>query len=619
MRFLFLVLLLSFAAAKLTAENKEFRLPVAKQANPDFEIDVEALLLEPNVLDSNLVIGYLDENEVMTISEDMYLYGNILLVNNGTLNIECDNFAMEGTILVTQNSTLNIENCTFNLIQGFAYEHYIRSVHNGVININNTTINSNSKQMDFGVFHDSKFTFKNSTVNDGFITCAFFQNSEIEIENVVKPGEYLAFESSSIKFKDCDTILYWYVLPEESKVDITLPDGEHVSSWEFHKGLEGVENIDYKVEIENCNEVWWGLISNSDSECIFRDSEFRVIGIQTTKPDSVYLSGFTNQLKNVNKKLDISDRNLTLENCDVRTWNIYASYDSQIRLENSVVGEILGQGESTIQVFNTVCDGSGGYLGAFNTSKVQFVHSLCTSSFISRDRAVLFAIHSSMMNTEIDANEASVMLLANTTKFVEPRAHDTSLIVEIGVMALRDTVDKKIPIFGTARTLSGPHQPLEFLNYSYGYEDKDEIRTTLVNGKTDPMNLETIAVWDTKDLEPGQYKQWLVLDFGTDDDPNITSPAILIPKSEKPSGVGIIKEIEQLKVFPNPATNLIQLDKKFTYGSEYLISNMEGRIVKRGKLGDNSQIDTLELETGTYLLEVISGNSVRSSKFQIVR
>ena len=56
--------------------------------------------------------------------------------------------------------------------------------------------------------------------------------------------------------------------------------------------------------------------------------------------------------------------------------------------------------------------------------------SMLLSQVISRQSGSLIALYAGLMGTEIDADESSVMFLANTTHLIEPEAHASALVFE---------------------------------------------------------------------------------------------------------------------------------------------------------------------------------------------
>jgi hypothetical protein len=64
-----------------------------------------------------------------------------------------------------------------------------------------------------------------------------------------------------------------------------------------------------------------------------------------------------------------------------------------------------------------------------------------------------------------------------------------------------------------------------------------------------------------------------------------------------------------VNVYPNPVQNRLTIEAD-VHGSEYCIDNMQGKVIKTGKITETAlQIDFSDLSNGTYLLKVNGQNT----------
>lgn len=456
--------------------------------------------------EEDLIVGYENPDETVEITEDMILVGNIMVFNNGTLIIKAENFTMKGDIYVLDNGIIDVESENFTILQNFIYEHNAIVMGSGLLQFNNTHFKSGGQSWSAAVLENSSFKLSGCEISDGFITTTLMGKGSATLTDTKTPGEYLCFDESRLSFSGCDFLIYWLVADKGSKVELSFPDGESVDSWQFPGSLPDVEGVNYSVEIENCTDVNWALISRNGSDVTFSDSRLRVAGIQIVSDDSVYVSGLTNNTFYKDRSININDRDLRFVNTNIQTWNFYASAGSKLNIENSVFGEILTQDSSRAVIKNSLCDGSGGYAGAFGNSFMHFTHSFIRSELISRDRATLFTTWSSVTGLETDSDESSVMVLAHTSTFVEPEAHDTSVTFELYVPFVKGYVGDEIPIHGSGRVLAGEYNPIEFINYKLEYAPKDTPDDwRLINESDVQVHNGQLALWNTGGLEAGVY------------------------------------------------------------------------------------------------------------------
>ena len=120
-----------------------------------------------------------------------------------------------------------------------------------------------------------------------------------------------------------------------------------------------------------------------------------------------------------------SKRILRLVNTEVVTWNFYSSLHSKLSIENCIFGELLAFDSSSVIIENSICDGTGGYLGAVGNSSVIVIRSLISSQVIARESGFLIGALSSFNSPEIDADDNAVMAILNTLTSIEPEAHNS--------------------------------------------------------------------------------------------------------------------------------------------------------------------------------------------------
>lgn len=507
----------------------------------------------------DLIVGFIDPNEEITINNDFILNGNIIILNNGILEINSKNFKLNGNINILDNGILTINNTNLKIIQTYPYEKSTILTNNSKISISNSEIQTNNYSWSIALLDSSQYILKDSKITNGFITTALMHNSQSHITNIKTPGEFLCFNSSSIDLSNSDFLLMWLVTPDKSSIDISLPKDSLVNNWSFSDELDSVSGINYSISINNCTNVLWACISETGSHSLFRNSNFRAIGLMTNSSDSVNINGITNNSNYVDKTTDISDRFLKLIDSKVQTWNFYSSKNSKLSISNSVFGEILSQDNSRAYINNSVCDGTGGYVGSFNHSYMQFVESFIKTSFISRDNSVLFAVNSAISSSDINSDESSIMFLANTTFKASPVALDTSVIFNALLNDVKGYTNDKIPVIGSAWIKSGPYNPIKMTKYKVEYtlSDKTPDWQIIDEYSNKEINNNILANWNTASLKQGIYFLHLTLYQSFNDSVNIQSIARL-DTNLSPTGIISNKKNSSnlIKIIPNPVSEL---------------------------------------------------------------
>ncbi|MFO7891353.1 MAG: T9SS type A sorting domain-containing protein [bacterium] len=457
--------------------------------------------------DNDLIIGQDDPEEEVTISGDFYQNGNIIIYNHGILNLEDADFRINGGIFITGQGQLNVRGGSFTIIQNYIYEHQAILLEKGILMFSQVDFHSSAQSWNITLLGNSQYSIKDSEISDGFITVGLLQNSTASITNTKRPGEFLCLGNNTIEINNSDFLLQWLVLTDTSKVDTSLPDGSLVTDWQFSDKESGIDNIPYSLKIDSCTNVLWGLISITGSEAVFRDTEFRTVGLMFNAPDSTVVSNITNKSSHTDDLVTISDRTLRLINSHVLTWSFYVSQHARLAVNNCVFGELLSQDSSRVVVDNSVCDGTGGYLGALNNSFLMVTRSFVSSQVISRDRGVLVGAESAFWGSHIAADESSIMFLANTARSIEPQAHSSAVIFEALLPYVEGNTESIIPVTGSARILSGLDNPIEFDGYEFFYSKNtdDPLWDSIDGFHTQPVVNDTLGLWNTTGLTEGNY------------------------------------------------------------------------------------------------------------------
>lgn len=500
--------------------------------------------------DTDWYIGADDPNEIVTIRGVRYVPGNIVIENNGTLFLDNAQFTIDGEITVLGQGKLTAQGGSFAVVQDYAYQHEMMVFENGNITFENVDFSSGGHGWSVTLIGESKYTMNQSEVHDGFITMALLEKGAASVTDSQMPGEFLCFGENDISFSGCDFVLIWLVLPENSSMDISLPGDSLLTNWRLSDSLATVSGIDYTVRIDSCTDVQWGLISNPHTNATFSDTDFRVAGLMFTEPDSIVIGNITNASHLVDDRIQAPDRDLRFINSTVTTWNFYPTDNAILTVQNSVFGELLSMGNSRAYVINSVCDGSGGYIGAVGNSFLVAFRSLLSCQVISREQAVFIGAHSAFTGPEIVADDNSVMALLNTQTYVEPEAHTSAFIFDENVPPLEGAVNSKIPVIGTARIIKGPENPVEFDYYTLSYSHQDQTDWYRMNGRyMSPVVNDTLALWETSGLEPGNYQIRLAL-FHSYGDSVVTESSARLDAAIH-TQVNLITAADQWKLWPN--------------------------------------------------------------------
>ncbi len=82
---------------------------------------------------------------------------------------------------------------------------------------------------------------------------------------------------------------------------------------------------------------------------------------------------------------------------------------------------------------------------------------------------------------------------------------------------------------------------------------------------------------------------------------------------EVPSGISKLTKNTDIKIYPNPVNDFLNIETNFNEITNYTIKNISGQKVQNGQV--NSSINVTNLEEGIYFIEIINNNKTYTNKF----
>ncbi|MEO0226088.1 MAG: FlgD immunoglobulin-like domain containing protein, partial [candidate division WOR-3 bacterium] len=389
-------------------------------------------------------------------------------------------------------------------------------LHNGELNLQNCTISFNGQSWSIGLIDSSRFNIRDVVLNNGFITTALLSRSRVNVYNINIAGEYIVSDNCFARFNKVGFVLLWLNFPDSSRVDLHLPksDSSYLQHYEIRPGSPGVQGIKWTMIVDSSSNVNWGSFPLKGSDVKIRDSRLRATGLIIQNRGNYEINGLVNNSIYYNWTLPLSDRRFWLDSVKIFTWNIYA-YDSiNLNIKNSVFGEAIAWGEPEVFIENSICDGTGGYIGTFDSSQVIIYRSTINTQTISGVHSLLIGVESNFRVGEINATGRSLIALINSFYDIRPIANDTSFIY-LGLVnpPPNPTVNRIIPVTGTASCLYGPYNPVRFHYYRllYGPGQNPSQWFQIGTIHYTPIENDTLERWNTFGLTVGWYTLRLIV------------------------------------------------------------------------------------------------------------
>jgi hypothetical protein len=196
-------------------------------------------------------------------------------------------------------------------------------------------------------------------------------------------------------------IWVWVEFPDGCEAEYSPPMPGFVGSWTFPP--TGATGIGQRVVVDRCDVRLWPMLVCEGSRVVLRDvAEDNWIVVGFHMPGDATVAGLENNRSYVDFTLDLQDREFRVVDATVDTWNLYPQGFAHVVVRDSLVGEVLSLEDSRVWLDGVTVDGTGGFFGA-------------------RDRSRMFATGSRFTCTIEASQEATIELHASS---VEPYSID---------------------------------------------------------------------------------------------------------------------------------------------------------------------------------------------------
>jgi hypothetical protein len=340
------------------------------------------------------------------ITENTRIKGDLILRKGAELIVTAERFRVDGDILV-DGSSLSLEGGGWMFSQDFRYHHRMRVSDCGTIELHNGRLDL-MFPYGAGAMRGGSVLVQDVRVVSGLFTFGLQTDGSLRIEGCENFGEIIAYRGCNFFAQGSKNFLLWLNLERGLDAELSLPDGARIER------LTLTEELGRKIGISNCSGVQWGVIAESGSSLTVRGSILRAVGLHFKGRSQETVRGFNNG-KIYSELLHRSENhNLFLFDTKVDTWNFYASGRAELEIRDSVFGESLSFGRSAISIYDSVCDGTGGYLGARDDSVTLFTGGKIACDVLAHDNGSISVTDCGGIGGRVEAAGKSRILISNT-------------------------------------------------------------------------------------------------------------------------------------------------------------------------------------------------------------
>ena len=565
----------------------------------------------------DLVVGFPNPNEVRVVDAPLEVEGNLIVVNSGVLRVFGTQLRVRGNIYVLHGGKAEFHAATLAFAQDYPYQRGITVANKAALWLDNTVLNCGGYNLDVAVTDTAILRYDFSSVTAGQTTTVLDNHGSVDANNSEQLGEFLYFDAARGQFAKCRNLLTWLTLPTGSTLDAALPGSLVLDDYAFPDDAGGSGGFGYRVAFDGCDGLYWGLMLEAGCDATLRDSDLLAVGALFRGAGTATVTGLVNDVTLASSRYPATDRTVRFENCHVRTWNLYSFDTFRLTVANSIFGEIIAFGRSASTVQNSICDGSGGYMAAFDDASLTLQQTQVTARLIARGRGQVITVASTINDFVPHAADNGVVALFHSSFPALPTIEPGSVAAVIAVDEPRQAAtDADVPVLGSVRFLPGADVPVHFVSYwlSAAQSDNPELALWTSQPSIVQRYREALGLWDTRGFAPGDYLLSVHMRLSNDDTISIPAPVRLlegtvgIAASERPADFRIDA------VYPQPlrpGTSLtVQLSGEGP--ATVMLQDLLGREVGRSDgTARTRQLSTEGLAPGVYLLSARRGDLLR--------
>ena len=577
-------------------------------------------------VDEDIILGAENPDTVWVIDHDTTIFANIMLLNNAVLEVRGCTLNYRGEIWATGNSQVLIENAVFNLLQNYEYEFMLFAVDSAEFVFRNSTIYSAGMPYGFGAAGVSRVECSDVDFDMAFCTWALLEGCHLTVDNSPKGGEFVIMgDSVDVRIAHSDSVLVWLGFGEGTSGEIHDPrsDAGCVEHFVFPDSL--CSGIEYSLEVDSLCGLFIATMTHPASDVVIYDTDIFGAG-SVFLGDTAELTGIVNGAYYTSYDVPFDDRTYTLINSSVRTWNFYAYEGSQVSLSNCIFGEFLADSMSSGVVNNSICDGSGGHLGASRGAMIQGIRSAFYTDAIIEDNGIGAFFSCSFLAGRIILSGTGLVFSFDSHWFTPPFVEDSAaLFVSALNFPAVMCVDDEIPISGDAYTIRDDDSPFDFVAYRLQYAPVSDTSEwfPITERISIPVEDSALGVWNTHGLTPGQYflRMWYVFSaYGTEDSIPPTVPVNLLPNTGVRTGSGGKAEV-LFYVDPLRCLCRIEIPPVWAKDAQIVVADIGGRVVKSIPAdGKTSLVWRFgDIPAGVYLVHIYSGAGTYEGKVLYVK
>jgi hypothetical protein len=330
--------------------------------------------------------------------------GDVIVVDGGSLVVEGvpePGVRFEGNLWAIGTGTVEISGSVVEFASRYHGQYALVGIDDADIRIRDSVYRV-TPGVQHGLVVAGSATIEVSDTDFGDVQLVAAGDAEFHATRLNGSFEVIVQEAASMELTDIPRlpdegrVWVWVEIGAGSTVDWSPPLPGFVNQWSWPP--PDATGVPQTVTMTRCETLLWPMLVREGSDLTLRDvpeDGWVVVGLHL--PDDTVVETLVNDVRVEDAELMLPDRRLRLVDARIDTWNLYPQRRAVVDVRDSVLGEILSFDDSVVRVERSVIDGTGGFLGAQDRSRMSFTGSLLTCTIEATDAATLTLHHSTVM------------------------------------------------------------------------------------------------------------------------------------------------------------------------------------------------------------------------------
>jgi hypothetical protein len=469
---------------------------------------------------------------VLLVKGTLYQVGNIYVTETGSMVVDGGRLHLDGNdtnVYVDEEGSLTFNDALLHYVQQYVGQHNLIAGNDGRISFSRSRVDCDGS-IEFVHLADNASYEAVNTVFADWTTWYLHHETSLFLEEVNYAGDIVFYDSPTLTFKNTNVIMLWLYFGDGAVMDYEFPSESTSVTVTIDDTLPGVSGIPWRLTIEDCSYVTWGVNPYPGSDITVRDSQLTMALFRFSGQGTFTLEGIMrNNSYYKDEYIPVTDRRFRLVNTSVKWWKVDVIDDFQLRADSIVFSEMVLKNNSKAYLTNSVCEGQTIHLGAKDNAFVSFekgevwsyVSVWNNACMVLRDSVVDWEKGKFIYQTSNIAHGNSRLYCLNSMVKSKPRAYDSALVMFAYIVSPAHNKQGGIPIHGSAWIDAGPESDVTFSCYQLSWS-KNSTDWILITDSGTPVEDGILGVWDTAGLLGGEYT--LQLRIWVDNDHSIYPP-----------------------------------------------------------------------------------------------